>query len=180
MTGFDISPVGVEQARQLARINRVEDRCRFEVANASTMPYPDSYFDIVIFHEVLHHAIKYPNVREETLRVLKAGGKTVISETLRGNILVSLGRRITMRGDEAKGDVILERRDLDRFAAGFSHYQIEPMSLLFMAKRVFQSKVRNPLVRLILKSAKRADDFLLKKFPSLQKYCGECVMVLEK
>lgn len=180
VTGFDISPVGVESARQLARINKVEERCRFDVANASAMPYADDTFDIIIFHEVLHHAIKYPHVREETLRVLKSGGKVVISETLRGNFLVSLGRRITMRGDEAKGDVILETKDLIGFAQGFSAHRIEPMSLTFMLKRVFQSHVRNPAVRVILRTCKKTDDILLRLFPSLARYCGECVMILRK
>lgn len=180
VTGFDISPVGVESARQLARVNKVEERCRFDVANASAMPYADGAFDIVIFHEVLHHAIKYPNVREETLRVLKTGGKVVISETLRGNFLVSLGRRITMWGDEAKGDVILEEKDLTGFAKGFSAHRIEPMSLTFMVKRVFQSKVQNRAVRMLLRSCKNTDDLLLRLFPSLSRYCGECVMILQK
>lgn len=180
VTAFDISPVGVERGRKLAKINGVEDKCHFEVANASSMPYEDASYDIVVFHEVLHHAIKYPNVREETLRVLKPGGRVVISETLRGNKLLSLARRISMSGEEAKGDVILELEDLRGFTKDFSAYHIEPMSLLFMLKRVFQSRTRNPLVRLLLHSIKKADDILLSAFPSLRHLCGECVMIMRK
>ncbi len=180
VTAFDISPVGVERGKQIARVNGVEDRCRFEVANASDMPYADESFDIVIYHEVLHHAIKYPNVREETLRVLKPSGKVVISETLRGNKLLSLARRISMSGEEAKGDVILETDDLRGFANGFSAYRIEPMSLFFMLKRVFHSRTRNPMVRFLLWSIKKTDDALLAAFPSMRHFCGECVMVMRK
>lgn len=180
VTAFDISPVGVKQGRNLARVNGVEGKCRFEVANASEMPYADQSFDIVVYHEVLHHAIKYPNVREETLRVLKPGGRVVVSETLRGNALLSLARRISMRGEEAKGDVILELKDLSGFAEGFSAYRIEPMSLFFMLKRAFQNRTHNPLVRVLLRSIKLVDDAVLYAFPSLRKMCGECVMVMRK
>jgi ubiquinone/menaquinone biosynthesis C-methylase UbiE len=180
VTAFDISPVGIERGRQIAKINGVEDRCRFEVANASQMPYADGEFDIVVYHEVLHHAIKYPNVREETLRVLKPGGKVVISETLRGNKLLSMARRVSMAGEEAKGDVILELEDLRGFADGFSAYRIEPMSLFFMLKRAFRSYTRNPAVRLLLWSIKKTDDALLAAFPSMRHFCGECVMVMRK
>jgi ubiquinone/menaquinone biosynthesis C-methylase UbiE len=180
VTAFDISPVGIERGRQIAKVNSVEDRCRFEVANASQMPYADGEFDIVVYHEVLHHAIKYPHVREETLRVLKPGGKVVISETLRGNKLLSMARRVSMAGEEAKGDVILELEDLRGFADGFSAYRIEPMSLFFMLKRAFRSYTRNPAVRLLLWCIKKTDDALLAAFPSMRHFCGECVMVMRK
>ena len=180
VTAFDISPVGIDQARNLAKINGVEDKCRFDVANASDMPYADGEFDFVIYHEVLHHAIKYPNVREETLRVLKDGGRVLVSETLRGNALLSLARRVSMAGEEAKGDVILELEDLRGFAKGFGAYRIETMSLFFMLKRAFQSRTHNPLVRVLLRSIKAFDDVLLRAFPSLRQMCGECVMVMRK
>lgn len=180
VTAFDISPVGVAKGRELAKANGVEDKCRFDVVNASHMPYGDEQFDIVVFHEVLHHAIKYPNVREETLRVLKPGGKVVISETLRGNRLLSFARRFSMAGEETKGDVILEIDDLLGFARGFSAYRIEPMSLFFMIKRIFINHTRNPLARALLWSVKKFDDAVLGAFPSLRRMCGECVMVMRK
>ena len=85
-----------------------------------------------------------------------------------------------MAGEEAKGDVMLELDDLRGFAKGFSAHRIEPMSLLFMVKRVFQSRTRNPLVRVLLRSIKKVDDIVLSAFPSLRHLCGECVAVLRK
>ncbi len=177
---FDISPVGVEQGRRFARANGVADRCHFDVRNASDMGYASDTFDIVVFHEVLHHAIKYPNVREETLRVLKPGGMAVCAESLRGNILLDLARKVTMHGGEAKGDVILDLPDLDAFAQGFSSHTVETMSLLFMAKRVVQPYVGVGAVRVLLRGLKSIDDVLLRAFPGLGRYCGECVAVYQK
>ena len=177
---FDLSPVGVEIGKRIASENGVADRCSFSVQNASAMDYPSDHFDIVVFHEVLHHAIKYPGVREETLRVLKKGGLMICAETLEGNPLLSLGRAISMRGQERKGDVILTLRDLDEFSQGFETKQLELMSLLFMAKRTLKSYVRFAPVRWLLFALKKTDDVLLSAFPSLQRYCGECVLVLKK
>ena len=178
--GFDLSPVGVETAQQMAKENGVADRCHFSVANATAMPYPDGHFDIVLFHEVLHHAIKYPGVREESLRVLKSGGKVIISETLRGNAVLDLMRKVSMRGEEAKGDVILEPDDIHQFARGFSSHKLEQMSLLFMGKRIVQNHTANPAVRAGLRALKSVDDAVLGAFPNLRQYCGECVAVLQK
>lgn len=177
---FDISPVGVERGGRIAAANGVADRCRFTVQNASSMQYPDATFDIVVFHEVLHHAVKYPNVREETLRVLKPGGIAVCAESLRGNVLLDLARKVTMRGGEAKGDVILEIADFETFAEGFSDYRLETMSLLFMAKRMLQGQVHRGAVRSFLRLLKSTDDVLLSAFPGLSRYCGECVAVFRK
>lgn len=178
--GFDLSPVGIDRAKSFADVNGIADRCHFSVQNAQKMDYPDNYFDILLLHEVLHHAIKYPNVKCEVLRVMKPGGKLVITETLYGNPLVNFGRWFTMRGKEAKGDVILKRSDIEAFCEGFCQYDIEVMSLLFMAKRVFRKYMHWRPVRGLMYLTKKADDLLLALFPSLKRYCGECVVVLVK
>ncbi|BBY63018.1 class I SAM-dependent methyltransferase [Mycolicibacterium helvum] len=178
--GFDLSPVGVERAKALAEVNGVADRCHFSVQNAQKMDYPDGHFDIVLLHEVLHHAIKYPNVKSEVMRVLKPGGKLVITETLYANPVVNFGRSITMRGKEALGDVILQMSDIEEFCDGFSRVDVELMSLLFMSKRVFQGHMHRRPVRALMYLLKKADDLLLTVFPRLKRYCGECVVVCIK
>jgi ubiquinone/menaquinone biosynthesis C-methylase UbiE len=178
--GFDISPVGVERGTALAKENGVTDRCEFSVENASRMSFPDQAFDIVLMHEVFHHAIKYPNVKEEVLRVLKPGGKVVMTETLFGNPLVNFGRSLTMAGKEDLGDVVLKLKDVQDFSEGFSKCRIELMSLFFMVKRVFQKHLDKPLVRPFLFLVKKLDDLTLTLFPFLKKYCGECVVTLTK
>jgi len=178
--GFDISPAGISVANKLARANKVKDMCHFSVQNASSISYPNDSFDIVIFHEVLHHATKYPNVKEEVLRVVKKGGMVICAETLRGNIFFKLGRFFTTRKIKTKGDVELSLSDMESFARGFSEYKIEMMSFLFMIKRVFVKHLNLPLVRWFLLIVKRLDDVILGIFPFLNRYCGECILILKK
>jgi len=177
---YDISPVGVERGKALAKLNGVENQCHFSVQNASRMDYPDAYFDIILMHEVLHHAIKYPGVKQEVIRVLKPGGKVVIAESLYGNFFVAIGRWFTMRGKEAKGDVILTLDDINEFSQDFLNKKIEMMSLFFLAKRIFTRWPDSIPLRCFLFLLKKVDDILLTMFPFLEKYCGECVVTLQK
>jgi len=178
--GFDISPVGIQMAREIANENGVNERCQFSVQNASNMHYYNNLFDIVLFHEVLHHAIKYPNVKEETMRVVKKGGLVICAESVEGNIFFKFGRLFTMRVTKEKGDVELTLSDLRTFADGFSEYRLEMMSLFFMIKRVGIKFLDFSLIRWLMFLAKKIDDVILQVFPFLQRYCGECILVLKK
>jgi ubiquinone/menaquinone biosynthesis C-methylase UbiE len=177
---FDLSAVGVEVGKRIAEANGVSSRCKFTVQNASSTNYGDEEFDIIVFHETLHHVIKYPGVRDETLRILKSGGIVVCAESLRGNVLFDLARKITMRGEEAKGDVIMDLTDIKDFARDFSNCETELMSLLFMFKRVVKNHTGNPAVRGLLYTLKAVDDYLFFMFPSLRRYSGECVVRMTK
>ena len=178
--GIDITKVGIEVSRKIAKINDVADLCHFSVQNVANTNFGDSTFDMVIMHEVLHHAKKYPGVKEEVLRVLKKDGTFFCCESLDGNPLFRLGRFFTMRGEEAKGDVTLTLSVLDEFAKGFSDHQIELMSLLFMSKRVFQDVLDFAPIRWFQFILKETDDILLSLFPALRKYCGEAILVARK
>ena len=178
--GFDISPVGVQVARKMAEANGVSQHCHFSVQNASHMDFPDEFFDIVLYYEVLHHAIKYPNIKEETYRVVKNGGKVFCVEGLEGNIFFKIGRFFTMHGQETKGDVELTISDFQAFAEGCANYRLELMSLFFMSKRIFRAYMNAAPVRWLLFLMKKADDIVLSLFPFLRRYCGECILVMEK
>lgn len=178
--GIDITPVGISIAKKIANANCVDDSCHFSVQNAASMDFGDSTFDIILMHEVLHHTIKYPGVKDEVLRVLKDNGAFICAEGLDGNPIFRFGRFFTMKGKEAKGDVLLTLSCLEEFASEFSDCKIELMSLLFMSKRVFRSVIDYAPFRFLLYILKRTDDVLLSLFPGLKKYCGEVVLVARK
>lgn len=178
--GCDITPVGIDVANRIAATNGVTDRCRFSVQNAASLSYPDEHFDVVFLHEVLHHAIKYPGVVEEVRRVLKPGGMVVVAESVDGNPLFRLGRRISMRGKEALGDVVLDRRDIEAFGRNFRNPRVEMMSLFFMLKRPLKQYMDSGAVRGFLYLVKKLDDVLLTVLPPARRWCGEVVLVATK
>jgi len=184
VSGFDLSPVGVKMAEAMAEANGVSDLCEFGIANISELPYDDEEFDLIVHNAVLHHMLKYPNVREETFRVLKPGGRVIIVEGIRENPIYRGARTIKdfiTRNELDLGDVDLEMKDILEFTQGFTEVHFERRCLVEGIKEGIGRYYSNGrLTRGILYVAKRTDDVLLKLFPGLEKYCTEIVAWMRK
>jgi len=180
---FDISKVGIEVGKLTAEANKVNDRCHFVIQSASYQAFKDCMFDIIIFNAVLHHVLKYPNIREETIRVLKKGGKVVFAEGIRGNLLYASFRKVYrfITGKKPKGDIDIDYNDIYSFSKGFSRVYFESFCLLLGVKELIGKPFNNSvLVRAVFYIAKEIDDFILKLFPKLRRYCSEIVGELIK
>ena len=77
--GFDISPGNVVAARALAGRYGMADRTHFAVGAAESLEYQDSFFDVIVGIDILHHVDIRPAI-EECLRVLKPGGVAIFKE----------------------------------------------------------------------------------------------------
>lgn len=71
--GFDVS------AHMLRNISRRGVRARVALAFAEALPFPDGFFDFVASHEVLEHVPNPKMAFQEMARVLKPGGRAVIT-----------------------------------------------------------------------------------------------------
>jgi 2-polyprenyl-3-methyl-5-hydroxy-6-metoxy-1,4-benzoquinol methylase len=171
VSGFDLSPVAIDTARRRAAFNELP--IRFDVADATDLPYEDEAFDTVVGIGVLHHVIKYPGTAAELRRVLRPGGIAVFTETLAHNPLIELARSFTMRGNLDAGDVALTLEAIQEWSAPFSATTVEPYSLTYMLKARIGWR---PLLRF----CHALDAQLLRRWPALRRYCGECVIVLER
>lgn len=72
-----------EKCENLARKYHVANRIHFEKASASSLPFADETFDIVISNMVFHEVADTKDKREvikEALRVLKTGGQFVFQD----------------------------------------------------------------------------------------------------
>lgn len=67
---FDVN----ESYIHLAKSHCTDKRIHIQQANIYKLPYPDNYFDLIIFSEVLEHLPHEVNALSELSRVLKKGG----------------------------------------------------------------------------------------------------------
>lgn len=66
------------------RLKRFGDRARCEVVDATTLPYDDAAFDVVISLGVWHHVGDWEKALGECARVLKPGARLVLVDLLAG------------------------------------------------------------------------------------------------
>ncbi|GAA1102721.1 methyltransferase domain-containing protein [Nocardiopsis composta] len=80
IVGISISPRQIEVAAEGAREAGVDDRVRYEVADAMSLPYPDDSFDGVMALESMVHMPDKVQVLREIARVLRPGGRVSIAD----------------------------------------------------------------------------------------------------
>jgi ubiquinone/menaquinone biosynthesis C-methylase UbiE len=80
VVGVNVSAGQVATARRLAAEAGVPERARFDVADANALPYPDGSFDGVWAVEVLMYLPDRLRALREIARVLRPGGRFVLSD----------------------------------------------------------------------------------------------------
>lgn len=81
VVGIDITEEMVSQASDLARARGVTN-VRFELANATALPYADGCFDIVTNRQSCHHYGDLEAALAETARVLQPGGRFLLVDSI--------------------------------------------------------------------------------------------------
>lgn len=81
MTGLNIDARQVERARKLVQPHAQNgNKIDFVVGNACALPFPDNSFDTVLAVECIFHFPSRIDFLKEARRVLKPGGKLVLSD----------------------------------------------------------------------------------------------------
>lgn len=75
--GLDASQVAIEAACRLSRATKIT--CEFRVGDAQSLPYPDGYFDKIVCSSSLEHFENDKLALREMRRVLKDGGRVVLT-----------------------------------------------------------------------------------------------------
>lgn len=179
VTCLDLSPVAIEVVRRRAAASGVTVRgCARDASDLSC--FADGEFDMVYGSAALHHTLKYPGAVAELLRVLKPGGRLVLSETFGNNPLLNLARRwraIWHREPaEAGEEILFSQAEVAVLRAQMKDVQLEPLNLLAMAKRMFRGRFESGAVRGVMAALESADALLLRVAPALGRYCGEVVV----
>ena len=88
VTGVDVAPDQIERARQDAE---GMPNLRFVVMDATTLPFDDASFDVVLSSGVMHHIREWPDAFEEIARVTKPAGHFVYWDIVYANWAARLG-----------------------------------------------------------------------------------------
>jgi len=93
VTGIDVDPAQVAAARAAA----LGTTARFEVGDATSLPFAACRFDIVACHRTTHHIPAWEAAIAESLRVLRPGGWLVYTDLLLPPWAARWGRRLAGR-----------------------------------------------------------------------------------
>jgi 2-polyprenyl-3-methyl-5-hydroxy-6-metoxy-1,4-benzoquinol methylase len=81
--GIDISDTAIEMARKR---HEGDPRMRFTQMDAHALDYPDAQFDLVLFIDAIEHVLRARDVLAEAARVLKPGGRLVVTVANRDSV----------------------------------------------------------------------------------------------
>jgi ubiquinone/menaquinone biosynthesis C-methylase UbiE len=77
VTGIDITPAMIEEAKNLQRERKI-DNVDWKLGDVTKLPFEDDSYSLVVTRYSLHHLIKQKQVLEEMQRVCKPNGKILI------------------------------------------------------------------------------------------------------
>lgn len=82
VVGIDVNPDVIPLARALAERKGLSDRVSFETYTGEALPFPDSSFDILFSKDAMVHVADKNTFYADILRVLRRGGKLIVSDWL--------------------------------------------------------------------------------------------------
>ncbi len=85
--GMDISQNMIRQAKYKQKYFRLGDKVNFMVGNSNNLNFDNGYFDYVFCLNSFHHYPSQSKVLEEVFRVMKSGGRFILLDPFRDNIL---------------------------------------------------------------------------------------------
>lgn len=87
VVGLDVSPAWVETARRTLEERGLPGTA--VTGSGSALPFPDGAFDVVSLVDVIHHLDEPEGVLREVHRVLRKGGRLLIFEPNKLNVLLT-------------------------------------------------------------------------------------------
>ena len=177
--GFDISDTNVRSARALAEHCGLSERVRIDTGLAEALTFEDSYFDVVVGVDILHH-VEIERALRETYRVLKPGGVAFFREPVEQPLFdairnTALVRRVFPNEKSFENHITederkLSARDFEVVRSIFPSVRVESFRMLSRLAK-FGEKYLMPLEKV---------DMALTKVSGFTWLRGTVIFVLEK
>ncbi|MBU3605807.1 class I SAM-dependent methyltransferase [Polynucleobacter sp. MWH-Creno-3A4] len=81
VTGIDITPAMIEQAKKRQQENHL-DNVEWKIGDVTALPFPDHSFSTVVTRYSFHHFENPKAVLAEMIRVCKPGGKVLVADVV--------------------------------------------------------------------------------------------------
>jgi ubiquinone/menaquinone biosynthesis C-methylase UbiE len=172
VTGIDISEVAIEQARERAKNERLEN-ASFLVMDAENLNFADGTFDLICGSAILHH-LNLDKAFAEIVRSLKPDGVAVFLEALGHNPALNLYRKFTpaLRTEDEHPLLMPELQTANSY---FGKVEIHFFHLFSLAAIPFH---RFAFFGKVLNFLDGIDRRVFKIMPFARKYAWIAVMVL--
>lgn len=172
--GIDISGEMVRMASEAAQRVGLSNVQAFKMP-AEQLDFPDASFDAVHGVSIIHH-LEIERAAREIARVLKPGGRAVFIEPLNYNPFINLFRLLTpwRRTPDEKP---LDAQDFAVLQEPFSEIHQVAFGLTSLVAAFLPIK---PVFKLALRTLEPLDDWFLRRWPGLGRYCWITVVTLIK
>ncbi len=139
--GVDVDPQVLAIAKE--KVAKANVDITLDLATASRLPYPDSYFDRVVSSLVFHHLNREGKIRtlKEVLRVLKPNGELHVADNGKPHNMLMWLSSLVMRGLEENSDNVKGLLPKLFVAAGFECVkETKKYSSLFGTVSLFEGR----------------------------------------
>ena len=178
--GFDLSPDLIQVARARARLNRVEDRVEFVVANAERDPLQGRRFDVMLALAVIHH-LDIGAVLPTLLKGVRPGGLLIFSEPVAFSPLLQRLRNLLPVDKEVSPDERqLSREEVESLCAPLERPRVFYYRLFSRLCRLLphaDNIEEHPLTGMVVRFLFRLDSWLLAAIPFLRRFAGHVLIV---
>ena len=172
VVALELSRAYLDECRRRALANDVA--ITLVLADAERLPFADASFDLLWGNAIVHH-LDIQTAAREIYRVLRPGGCAVLCEPWGQNRLLRWARQHLPYPGKGRtpDEQPLRAADVEILRSVFPKLEQRGFQLLSMTRRVFGPGV-------ISAALDRCDAFLLKRFPSLERYCRYVVLTVRR
>jgi SAM-dependent methyltransferase len=175
VTGLDVSPDLIEVARERARLEGVEDRVQFIVADGASAPLTEGAFDAVLAMSVVHH-MPIDEALNALERLLRPGGRIAFLEPVAySRTLQWLRNRTPVEKDVSPDERQLSLEEVAHIGERFEIEAIRHFHMLTRLRRLISGEGFG-----LLEPLMSGLDQALLKLPGVERFAGVVAILARK